>query len=159
MPNPQQKRLQFNRHSKHPPYLEDLIEGATIDYPSVNVTQEMRDRHVELYGEDWPDEVVAEAKERGVVPGPMLMSIVGGQWGVNNLLAIKALKEISVRFFIPFTVGDTIVPDTTIAKVIHHKDPAKDYGYVEIVQNLHNQDGQLCCRRDITFCVNRKIKA
>lgn len=139
-----------------PAYFEDLSEGDRFPYPSIKITQEMRDGHIALYGEDWPDEVVAVPKEKGIVPGPMLMSIVGGHWGKNNLLAIKVLKELRVRFYRPFVVGDVIVPETIVSEVRPHKDPEKNYGYIFIEQKLFNQKEELCCIRYVTFLVNRK---
>ena len=139
-----------------PAYLEDLKVGDVFSYPQIKVTQEMRDGHIALYDEDWPDEVVSGPKEKGIVPGPMLMSIVGGYWGKENLLAIKVLKEIRVRFYKSFSVGDTIVPHTKVTEVREHKDPSKDYGYVFIEQELSNQNQELCCIRYITFCVLKR---
>jgi len=141
-----------------PFYFEDLTPGMKFDFSPIQITPSMRDGHIKQYGEDWPDDVAGGPKEKGLIPGPMLMSILGGQWGKHNMLAIKVLKKIDIKFHAPFHAGDTIVPHTEVVKVEAHKDTSKEYGYAFVRQTLYNQKDILCCTRDITFLVHKKSR-
>ena len=78
---------------KKPAYFEDLHDGYSFNFPSVEVTEELRSAHVALYGEDWPDEVLQEARTRGLIPGPMLMSMLALPMPHPGILVTRAARH------------------------------------------------------------------
>lgn len=144
--------------SAKPSNFEDLHAGFQFNFPTTLITQALRDKHVAIYGEDWTDDVVDGPRAAGVIPGPMLMSILGGQWGVHNILNVKFLKEIHIQFIKTLHVGDTIHSKAVVKEARAHKDSSKNYGYALIEQEVYNQHQELCCVRNITFLVYKRSR-
>lgn len=131
-------------------YFEDLTCGTRIELPKIEITQEMRDAHVALYGEDWPAEVAEVPINRGVIPGPMVMAIAGGLMGKHGNLAIYYMLEYkAVKFHRPVCVGDAvrIRTDITGRDLLQ----GKKYGHVFAHQAIHNQRNELACERYLTY--------
>ncbi len=131
-------------------YFEDIAPGQTIELPEFKIPADLRDGHVRLYSEDWPSELVEKPRNRGVIPGPMIMAIAGGHMGRYGNLAIYYMLEYrSVKFHRPVCVGDTIRIRTefTDCKAVE----GKKYGHVNAHQSIHNQRNELSCERHLTY--------
>ncbi len=141
--------------TKSPLYLDGLRVGLQEKFPSVNITQDMRDEHVRLYGEDWPAADLDQILKEGIVPSTLIISILGGQMGASNWLGIKFMKGYDAKFVEPIKVGDSIHTINTITDVLPHKDPAKDYGYASVHQDVFNQDSSVVYTRDLRYAIRK----
>lgn len=136
--------------------LEEIVVGDRRVFPLVRITQEMRDAHVALYGEDWSGEELVAARKRGVIPSTMIHSIAGGQMGAADWIAIEVLKGYpfgDAKFEQSFCVGDTMQVVSEIMEVKPHRDPTKEYGYVKVDQHFLNEQGELVYWRQLTYPV------
>jgi hypothetical protein len=137
-------------------FFEEVTPGDTFTLPPTTITADMRKMHIDLYGEDWPDETLSDPLDRGVVPASLVISIVVGQMGRLNFLSMKFMKEFYLRCYHSIFVDDTINSKIKITEVRPHKDLNKDYGYVFFDQEILNQHETLCFLRKVCYLVFRK---
>jgi len=120
-------------------FFNQLTEGMMITLPEIVLTQQMRDDHVAIYGEDWPEPVATIVRKRGVIPSTLVISVLGGQMGKDKL-AIWAISEYSFTAKHPFIVGDTLVAKSIVTQTRPNQNPEKNWGYVWVIQEIQNAD-------------------
>ena len=146
-------------------YFEDLRVGMRWEFHHFQITREMRDRHVALYGEDWPPELVESVRQEGIAPSTLIASILGGYMGGSNCLRIKALKERKgsfhdperkARFHEPIRVCDTLFVANTVRRLLAHRDPSKEYGYAWVQQDVFNQYQRKAYERTLHYAIHKR---
>ena len=138
----------------YPLYFEDVNSGVSVKFQTFEITREMVDKHVELYGWDFPPRSLDEVIKHGLVASPIPLSKVAGQGGEADWLMIKSMLEYTAKFHKWFKVGDLV---TAITEVTGKEDvPKKKYGYVFGHQVFLNQNGELCYERDLKYAVHKK---
>lgn len=141
-------------------YLEEVEAGTTFDLPEVEMTQELRDKHVKLYGEDWADdENLGSIKKLGVMPSTAIVSVVAGQMGAAEILKIHRMKKYEVDCHDEIRVGDSIRTTVEVKERLFHHNPQRPYGYVTAVQRVfRKREGQsaLALTRTLTWTVYTK---
>jgi hypothetical protein len=123
---------------EYPLCFEDIKIGDHCVYQPIVITQNLVNKHVELYGEDWPEEILEEItnQERRIVPSPLVVSLIAGQGGRINWLKIAAHKNHNLKTKLPIYVGDRIITYSKVTDIIPHKNSDKPYGYVSIHQDI-----------------------
>jgi len=143
----------------NPYFFEDLEQGVTFEFPQVCITQNMRDKHIVLYGEDWSKGNLDYILKEGIVPSHLIISLIAGQGGASEWMKVILAKSYRCSFFEPIRVGDIIRTLSRIVEKRIHGDLSKNYGYVSVEQNILNQNDNIVYRRDIEYLVERrKIK-
>ncbi|MGH8615670.1 MAG: hypothetical protein ACREYF_27540 [Gammaproteobacteria bacterium] len=139
-----------------PKYFEDISKGEIFAFPRITITATLREAHVRLYGEDWPEVALRESPQRQIIPAPLIISVLAGQMGKSNFMRVKYMKDFSVRCCHPVYVSDTIATRNVVEEIRPHKDPTKDYGYAFIEQAVSNQEGVVCYLRRICYLIYRR---
>ena len=134
-------------------YFEDIKTDISVLLSPILLTQEMRNRHIDLYGEDWPDELSEYPREIGIVPAPMAISAIAGKMGEANWLRVNFMKQFFAKFHTPLYVGDTITAINTVKRKMAHIDSTKDFGYVFVQQDVFNQKKVLAFERRLCYTV------
>lgn len=135
-------------------FFEDVRVGNYLSLTRIILTQELRDAHVALYGEDWPSERAAEAKAQGIIPSPLVISLVGGLIGKADWLEIWFLAEYRAIFHRPLKVGDEIRIRTTVKETQPHI-RERNYGWVWVYQEISVGE-EIACIREAKYAVSKK---
>ncbi len=126
------------------------------EFPPVVLTVAMRETHVRLYREDWPSAELDRILREGIIPSTMILSILSGQMGEQDWFRIKVLKEYTAKFHAPFRIGDTMRARSEVTDLLDHRNPAKDYSYVTVQQDVFNQRDVLAYERTLKYAVTRR---
>ena len=143
------------RHAS-PLYFEDIVEGMTFEFSPFEVTQEMRDRHVAMYSEDWPEHNLDHILKEGIVPSHLVISYIAGQGGASDWMKVLFAKSYECKFFCPAKVGDILKTFSEVIGKKSHKNPEKNYGYVSIRQDIKNQREDIVYQRFVDYLVEIK---
>lgn len=141
-----------------PRFFEDICVNDETVLASVHITREMRDQHVKIYGEDWQEEILERMQREGVLPAPLVLSLIAGQMGASCFIHIEFLREFHLVCEHPIRVGDTISTKVKVLTKRAHQEPSKDFGYVTVEQIVTNQNGITCVRRTPTYTVPLRVK-
>lgn len=135
-------------------YFEDLGMREEFTLPPVILTQELRDAHIALYGEDWSPDRAEEAKAQGIIPPPLVISLIGGLVGKADWLAIYFLAEYRAIFYRPLKVGDEI----SVEMIVSNKESDlrdRNFGLVWVKQEI-SVGGELACFREIKYAIYKR---
>ncbi|MBI2564370.1 MaoC family dehydratase [Candidatus Woesearchaeota archaeon] len=141
-------------YGRIPLCFEEINVGDLCRLPKVRITQEMRDRHVQIYGEDWPNKRLEEVRKQKIIPAPIVLSTIAGQGGSAGWLNVYLAHSYTARFLKPILVGDTIETLCEIIGVLPCKD--KNHGFVTVHQEIFNQQSVLTYFRNIIYAVLKK---
>ena len=130
---------------------ENIKVGGTIIFRNVALTEAVRNRHVELYGEELP----SYRAKTGIIPTGLIISVINGLIGKSDWLAINFIMTTTIRRRKPIKVGDKITVKCRIIEATMPQDLKKNYGVVKISQDAL-VEGEIVCTVETTYAIFKK---
>ena len=137
-------------------YYDELERGREIGLLPVNITKEIVDRHIGIYGGNGVH--LEDAVQNDLVPVQMALSLIDGLISDSEWLHLRSpidVSSASLKVVRSFFVGDTMHVTATITDVASLLDKSRDYGCVCVEQQIQNQHGEDIYFRNVRYSVLR----